>query len=97
MKLFLVHCGFTDSELGSGIFESHIDVFVAAEDFTAAKAKAKALPEFKKRKMHVDGVLALEAASGYRVVLEEDAALAGATVVQASKESWSKLNAASKG
>lgn len=92
MKLFLVHCGFTDPELGSGIFESHIDVFVAAEDFTEAKSKAKVLPEFKTKKMHVDGVLQLEAATGFRVVLAEDAALEGATLVHRSKESWTKLN-----
>ena len=59
MKLFLLHCGYYDREVGSGIFEAHVDLFVAAEDFTSARAVVKALPEFKAKQMHVDGVLQL--------------------------------------
>ncbi|RYZ73920.1 MAG: hypothetical protein EOP09_01185 [Proteobacteria bacterium] len=56
MKLYLVHCGFYDSIAGDGIYELHTNLFVLAESFEEAKEKAKLLPEFKSRKMHVDGM-----------------------------------------
>ncbi len=93
MKLYLVHCGFYDRALAHGIYESHVNLFVVGSDFEDAKRRAKALPEFKERKMHVDGVVAVEAVDGYRVALEEDAALAGKTLVARSGQAWDELNA----
>ena len=92
MKLFLVHCGFYNRELASGLYEAHCDYVVAAEDFEAAKKQAKLIPEFKKHKMHVDGVLLIEAADGYRVKLEKDAKLKGKTLTTRTKEGWDALN-----
>lgn len=59
------------------MFELHTNFFVVAEDFAAAKAKAKANPGFKHKKMHVDGLQWLEAVDGFRVELSEDSALEG--------------------
>jgi hypothetical protein len=81
MKLYLVHCGFYDLQLCDGLYESHANFFVAAESFEDARAKAKLLPEFTAKKMHVDGLLEVTAVSGHRVRLEPDAELNEETVV----------------
>ena len=47
MKLYSVHCGFYDNETGDGIYESHINLFVAAVSFDEAKQKVKSLDIFK--------------------------------------------------
>jgi hypothetical protein len=75
MQLYLVHCGFYDLELSDGIYESHVNYFVAAESFEHARERAKSLPEFRAKKMHVDGVQRIEAVHGHRVVLERDVKL----------------------
>ena len=49
MKVYLVHCGFYDPELCEGLYEGHVNFFVAAESFDDARAKAKLIPEFKVR------------------------------------------------
>jgi len=85
MKLFLVHCGFYDAELGDGIYESHTNFFVAAQDFDDAKLKAKALPQFQNKRMHVDGLQEIVAVEGFRIGLTEDKSLAGGSVVLSNK------------
>jgi hypothetical protein len=94
MQLFLVHCGYYDQGAFEGVFEAHADLFVVAEDFVAAKARAKEHPEFKRRKMHVDGMLRVEAVDGYRVRLEEDASLGGETRTERTPATWREMNAA---
>lgn len=76
MKLYLVHCGFYDMDLSDGIYESHVNYFVAAGSFEEARAKAKEIPEFKSKRMHVDGVQQIDAVFGHRVRLERDEKLA---------------------
>ncbi len=71
MNLFSVHCGYYDRETGDGVYESHINVFVAAENFADAKKKAKALPQFIAKKMHVDGIQQISGVDGYKVVMEK--------------------------
>lgn len=70
MKLYLVHCGFYDESVGDGLYEGHTNFFVAATNFEEARARAKQLPEYKARRMHVDGLVEIEAVDGFRVVLE---------------------------
>lgn len=77
-KLYMVHCGFYDQ----GIYESHVNFFVVASDFKTAKAKAKKLPEYLDKKMHVDGIQEITAVEGFRVKLEEDAALDGESLIE---------------
>ncbi len=66
MFLFLVHCGFP----GDGIFEAHTNFFVVAEDTKEAWAKAKERPDFKEKRMHIDGLLKVEVADEHLVLLE---------------------------
>lgn len=80
MKLYLVHCGFYDEEISNGLYESHTNVFVVAEDPVAARAKAKLRPEFKSKRMHVDGLQELTAVDGFRIDLRQDVTLLEQTV-----------------
>ena len=85
MKLFLVHCGFYDSQMQEGMYEHHANLFVVAQSFQEAREKAKQDTQFRKRKMHIDGIQMLEAIDGYRVALEEDASLEGKSDVQTDR------------
>ena len=71
MKLFMVHLGFYDDDLGEGIYESHINHFIGATSAQSAKKKISALPEFKQRKMHIDGIKELSHVEGYKITLEK--------------------------
>lgn len=77
MQLYMVHCGFYDADLCDGLYEGHVNFFVAAESFEDARAKAKEIPEFKAKKMHVDGLQEIQAVDGYRLSLQKDASLSG--------------------
>lgn len=85
MKLYLVHCGFYDAELCEGIYESHVNFFVVAQDFEDARLRAKQLPEFKAKRMHVDGLQEIAAVSGHRIELTQDIGLNGTTVITSNK------------
>lgn len=69
--LYLIHCGFYDDELG-GIYESHFNLFVVADSFEEARAKAKQSHEFKLRRMHIDGIQLVSSVQGWRVDLKAD-------------------------
>jgi acyl-CoA thioesterase FadM len=79
LKLYLVHCGFYDDSVGDGIFEGHTNFMVAAESFEDARARVKMEPGFKDKKMHVDGLVCVDAVNGFRVDLTPDPALEGRT------------------
>lgn len=85
MKLYLIHSGFYDLGLCEGIYESHANYFVVARDFTEARAKAKLIPDFKARKMHVDGIQEIEMVDGYAVTLSAIASEAGVTKVKSHR------------
>jgi hypothetical protein len=86
MKLYLVHCGFYDSELCQGIYESHVNFFVVAKDAEGARAKAKQLPDFAMKRMHVDGLQEIESVDGHRLTLNFEASLRGETRISAIKQ-----------
>jgi hypothetical protein len=81
MNLYLVHCGFYDSEVFEGVYESHVNFFVTAENFEEARAKAKENPTFKGKRMHVDGLQEVQAVDGHRILLEKVPALENASRV----------------
>ena len=81
MNLYLVHCGYYDADLGDGIYENHINFFVTAESFEHARTKAKLLPQFKDKRMHVDGLQEIQSVDGFRIKLEEDLSLGGQTLL----------------
>lgn len=55
-KLFIVHCGFYDSEIYNGKYEFHVNIPIIAADESAAKVQIKKCPKFQARKMHIDGI-----------------------------------------
>lgn len=81
MKLYLIHCGFYDTDLCDGLYESHVNFFVAANSFEDARMQAKMIPEFKAKRMHVDGLQEVSAVNGHRVQLQEDLTLQGETII----------------
>lgn len=81
MKLYLVHCGFYDNEVCDGLYESHVNFFVSAESFEDARLKAKNLPEFKAKRMHVDGLQEIQAVDGFKVHLEHNVSLNNQTQI----------------
>lgn len=81
MKLYLVHCGFYDLELSDGIYESHVNFFVVAENFETARMQVRDISEFKAKKMHIDGIQEIRAVQGYRITMEKDATLGNGSLV----------------
>ena len=53
MKLFMDHVGFYDDEVGEGIYESHINIFVAAGNPKSAKKKIMNMDKFRDKKMQL--------------------------------------------
>ena len=72
MKLFMVHVGYYDTSIGEGLYETHLNYFVAAKDAKDAKNKAHQLSEFQERSMHIDGMKEISSVEGYKVTLEKD-------------------------
>lgn len=79
MKLFLVHCGFYDPDLEGGLYENHTNFMICAKDWQEAKQRVKQMTSFKKRKMHIDGLMEIEAVEGYRIRCDKDSELGGKT------------------
>jgi len=67
----MVHVGFYDHSIGEGIYESHINYFIAAVDPKDAKRKVLSLEEFQNRSMHIDGIKEISKVDGYEVKLIE--------------------------
>jgi len=69
MKLFMVHVGLYDDEVGEGIYESHINIFVAAGNPKSAKKKIMNMDKFRDKKMHIDGIKEINNVDDYEVHL----------------------------
>lgn len=85
MNLYLVHCGFYDSALCDGLYESHVNFFIAASSFEEAKSKAKELVEFKTKKMHIDGLQEIQVVQGYNVELKHSIEHKEKTIIISNK------------
>jgi len=85
MKLFMIHCGFYDPCLYDGIYESHINLFVAAPNFEEAKNQVRKNPDFKERQMHVDGLQELQTINGFTVRLEPNPEQEGRTIILSNR------------
>ncbi len=72
MKLFMIHVGFYDDQVGEGIYESHINFFVAAGNAQSAKKKIMRMDEFRNKKMHIDGIKEITNVDGYEVHLTKN-------------------------
>ena len=71
MKLFMVHVGFYDPAIGDGIYETHLNYFIAASNAKEAKRKTLDLEQFKEKSMHIDGIKEISNVQGYDVILKE--------------------------
>tara|TARA_A100001037_G_scaffold264983_1_gene256173 strand:- start:185 stop:403 length:219 start_codon:yes stop_codon:yes gene_type:complete len=69
MKLFQVHTGFYDPNISAGFYEGHTNIFVCARDEKEAREKVKEKEEYKKFKMHIDGVQEMDTVEGYKIKL----------------------------
>ena len=69
MKLFQVHTGFYDPNNSDGFYEGHTNIFVCAKDEKEAREKVKEKEEYKKFKMHIDGVQEIDTIEGYKIKL----------------------------
>ena len=67
----MVHVGFYDAEVGEGLYESHMNFFIAASNAKSEKKKAFNMEQFKAKKMHIDGIKEISDVEGYKVVLEK--------------------------
>lgn len=85
MRLYMVHCGFYDATVGNGLFEGHTNIFVCAEDFEGARERARQHPEFKRLKMHIDGLLEIQTVEGFQIALKEDKNQDGKTRIRSLK------------
>jgi len=70
MKLFIVHAGYYDSEIG--IYELHTNFFVAAHDINWVKKEMSQKEIFRRKNMHIDAIQEIECVDGYRVLLTKD-------------------------
>jgi predicted acyl esterase len=81
-KLYIVHVGFYEEEPNYGVYESHTNIYVAADTPQEAKAIVKALPVYAKKRMHTDGIHEISAVQGYRIRLDHDKSLDDQSVLK---------------
>lgn len=62
-----------------------MNFFVAASSFEDARLKAKALSEFRTKRMHIDGLQEISSVGGFLIELREEATLNGQTVLVSQK------------
>ena len=71
MKLFQVHTGFYDPNISDGFYEGHTNIFVCAKNEDEARKVVKEKKEYKKFKMHIDGIQEINTIDNYRIELIE--------------------------
>ena len=69
MKLFLIHTGYYDKNIGDGFYEQHSNIFITAKDAFSAREKVKKNKEYMTKKMHIDGIKEIENIDGYDIKL----------------------------
>jgi hypothetical protein len=69
MKLFSIHCGYCDEVISEGIYEFHINIPIVAKDLEEAKSKVRKNINFRKKKMHIDGIQEIKMVDGYKIEL----------------------------
>ena len=71
MKLFLIHTGYYDKNIGDGFYEQHSNIFITAKDAFSAREKVKKNKEYMTKKMHIDGIKEIENIDGYKIDLKK--------------------------
>ena len=67
MKLFIIHVGYYDHEVG--MYELHSQFLIVAPDAKIAKTIAMEKPAFKNKKMHIDGIQEINQIDDYTLTL----------------------------
>ncbi len=70
MKLFIIHVGYYDYEVG--MYELHSQFLVPAISAADAKALVLAKEVFLRKKMHIDGIQEINQVEGYSISLHFD-------------------------
>lgn len=70
MKLFIIHVGYYDYEVG--MYELHSQFLVPAVSAADAKALVLAKEVFMRKKMHIDGIQEINQVEGYSISLHFD-------------------------
>ncbi len=81
----MVHCGYYDLNILDGVYEHHVNLFQVAESFDDARAKVKLQPEYISKKLHVDGLVEIEAVNGFRIQPTADETLNGGDLLKSSR------------
>lgn len=72
MKLYQIHTGFYDKkDVSKGFYEGHTNLFVCARNERDAQKQIRENKDFKKFKMHVDGIQEISIVDKYKVKLEK--------------------------
>ncbi len=72
MKLYLIHTGYYDKNIGDGFYEQHSNIFITAKDAFSAREKVKKNKEYMIKKMHIDGIKEIENIDGYDIILKKN-------------------------
>ena len=72
MKLYLVHTGYYDKNVGDGFYEQHMNILVVAKDAYSAREKVKKNQDYIDKKMHIDGIKEIENIDGYDIELKNN-------------------------
>ena len=71
MKLYLIHTGYYDKNIGEGFYEQHTNIFIVAKDAYSAREKVKKNKEYISKKMHIDGIKEIHNIDGYDISLDK--------------------------
>tara|TARA_Y100000996_G_C22522291_1_gene642959 strand:+ start:1168 stop:1446 length:279 start_codon:yes stop_codon:yes gene_type:complete len=71
MKLYLIHTGYYDKNIGDGFYEQHTNILIAAKNAYSAREKIKQNKEYLNKKMHIDGIQEIETVNGYDIQLSK--------------------------
>ena len=69
MKLFQVHTGFYDPNISDGFYEGHTNIFFFFFYEKEARKVVKEKKEYKKFKMHIDGIQEITTVDNYKIEL----------------------------
>jgi len=71
MKLYLIHTGYYDKNVGEGFYEQHTNILICAKSVYDAREKIKKSCEYVEKKMHIDGIKEIENIDGHDIILKK--------------------------
>ena len=71
MKLYLIHTGYYDKNVGDGFYEQHMNILVVAKDAYSAREKVKKNQDYIDKKMHIDGIKQIDQVEDFDVILKK--------------------------